>query len=58
MQFKAFEEGIEVNGQNGKSLYDETTNNIHEGIGHYGYERVPGKNLILSLSNNPYPCVF
>jgi hypothetical protein len=39
-------------------LYDAATDTLLEGIGHYGYERVPGKNLIISVSHNPYPCAF
>jgi hypothetical protein len=45
--------------QNGKGcLYDAETGTMREGIGHYGYEQMPGKNLILSESHNPYPCAF
>jgi hypothetical protein len=39
-------------------LYDAETGTTREGIGHYGYEQMPGKNLILSVSHNPYPCAF
>jgi hypothetical protein len=56
---KAIDVAYHINHRkNGKPLFDEDANAIHEGIGHYGYEQVPGKNLIISLSNNPYPCVF
>ncbi|GHV39160.1 hypothetical protein AGMMS49546_10750 [Spirochaetia bacterium] len=44
--------------KNGKVLFDEKSGTVYEGIGHYGYEQVQGKNLILSVSNNPYPCMF
>lgn len=44
--------------KDGKPLYDMETGKMTEGIGHYGYERIPGKNLIISESINPYPCAF
>ncbi|MDR2175329.1 MAG: hypothetical protein LBO82_05260 [Synergistaceae bacterium] len=45
--------------KNGKGcLYDAAAGVLHEGIGHYGYEHVPTKNFILSVSHNPYPCAF
>ncbi|MDR2552654.1 MAG: hypothetical protein LBD31_05760 [Treponema sp.] len=44
--------------KNGGRLYNAQNGTLHEGIGHYGYERVPGKDLIVSVSGNPYPCVF
>jgi hypothetical protein len=34
------------------------TNTMREGIGHYGCEPVPGKNEIVSVCDNPYPCAF
>jgi hypothetical protein len=56
---KAIDVAYHINHRkNGKPLFDEDTNTIHEGIGHYGYEQVPGKSLIISRSNNPYPCAF
>jgi len=39
-------------------LFDMNTGKMTEGIGHYGYERVQGKNLIISECKNPYPCAF
>jgi hypothetical protein len=39
-------------------LYDAETETVREGIGHYGYEQMPGRNFILSVSHNPYPCAF
>jgi hypothetical protein len=44
--------------KNGVVLFDEATGAVREGIGHYGYEEVDGRNLIVSVSRNPYPCVF
>ena len=44
--------------KNGKVLFDPTTGTMEEGIGHYGYERVPATNQIISECNNPYPCSF
>ena len=29
-----------------------------EGIGHYGYNKLPDTNMIISVCNNPYPCSF
>ena len=31
---------------------------MSEGIGHYGFEKIDGKNMIISECNNPYPCAF
>lgn len=42
----------------GVPLFDTNTGKMTEGIGHYGYERIAGKNEIVSVSNNPYPCAF
>jgi hypothetical protein len=42
----------------GDRLYDEATGTMQEGIGHYSYEYVPEKKLIVSVSNTPLPCVF
>jgi hypothetical protein len=44
--------------KNGKRLFDAQTNTMTEGIGHYGCAPVAGKNEILSVCNNPYPCAF
>ncbi|MDR0585168.1 MAG: hypothetical protein LBG57_12615 [Treponema sp.] len=56
---KAIDVAYHINHRkNGIRLFDETSGTIIEGIGHYGYEQIPGKNLIRSVSNNPYPCVF
>ena len=34
------------------------TGTMLEGIGHYGYMRVPGKKQIIAECTNPYPCPF
>lgn len=44
--------------KNNKELFDPNSGRMTEGIGHYGFERVPGKNLIISVCENPYPCAF
>jgi hypothetical protein len=44
--------------KNGRELFNMETGVMQEGIGHYGYERVPGQNKIISVSHNPYPCAF
>lgn len=44
--------------KNGKVMFNEKTGKITEGIGHYGFQKVKGKNKIISECNNPYPCSF
>jgi hypothetical protein len=44
--------------KNGKEMFDVATGKMTEGIGHYGYQRVEGKNMIISVCENPYPCDF
>lgn len=44
--------------KDGNVLFDMKANKMSEGIGHYGYEKVDGKNMIISECVNPYPCVF
>jgi hypothetical protein len=44
--------------KNGQTLFDVETGVMYEGIGHYGFEAVDGKNEILCVNNNPYPCAF
>ncbi len=44
--------------KNGIIMFNETTGKMLEGIGHYGYEKVDDKNIIISVCNNPYPCDF
>jgi hypothetical protein len=39
-------------------MFDSETGAMRDGIGHYGYEAVPGKQEILSECRNPYPCPF
>lgn len=42
----------------GQVMFNEATGRKLEGIGHYGYQRVPGQNRIISVCENPYPCAF
>jgi hypothetical protein len=42
----------------GKELFDPESGTMAEGIGHYGYQRKEGRNEIVSVCNNPYPCAF
>jgi hypothetical protein len=42
----------------GTVLFNPDTGVMLEGIGHYGYERIDGKNIIVSECKNPYPCAF
>lgn len=44
--------------RDGQVMFDPSTEAMLEGIGHYGYEPVPGENRILSECRNPYPCAF
>lgn len=44
--------------KNGTALFDPGSGKMLEGIGHYGYRRIPGEKLIISECNNPYPCRF
>ncbi|OHD57126.1 MAG: hypothetical protein A2Y33_09380 [Spirochaetes bacterium GWF1_51_8] len=44
--------------KNNIPLFDPSTGNMKEGIGHYGFERLSSKNMIISECNNPYPCDF
>jgi len=44
--------------KNGKVMFDPATGIMLEGIGHYGYEAIQGKNMIISVCDNPYPCDF
>ena len=39
-------------------MFDENTGQLTEGIGHYGYDKIEGQNMIISKCNNPYPCKF
>jgi len=57
---KAIDVAYHINHRkNGKPLFDMNTGTMSEGIGHYGYERDrSGKNRIISVSHNPYPCAF
>lgn len=42
----------------GEPMYSPSTGEMREGIGHYGYQRVPGRNVIISECTGPYPCAF
>ncbi|MFN8672044.1 MAG: hypothetical protein U0457_08175 [Candidatus Sericytochromatia bacterium] len=42
----------------GKIMFDLETGEMEEGIGHYGYEKIEGKNKIICECKNPYPCQF
>ncbi len=44
--------------KNGKVLFDINTGKMEEGIGHYGYEKIENRNMIISECMNPYPCAF
>ena len=37
----------------GRIMFDEKTGKITDGIGHYGYEAVPGENRIISVCDSP-----
>ncbi len=42
----------------GVVMFDPATGTMLEGIGHYGFQHVPGAKLITSRCENPYPCAF
>jgi hypothetical protein len=42
----------------GRVMFDAENGTMIEGIGHYGYEPVAGKAMIISRCENPYPCEF
>lgn len=44
--------------KNGAVMFDPATGMMLEGIGHYGYEAIPGENRIVCVCENPYPCDF
>jgi hypothetical protein len=39
-------------------MFDPNTGKMLEGIGHYGYERITDKKMIISECKNPYPDAF
>ncbi|WP_434390747.1 hypothetical protein [Melittangium boletus] len=43
---------------NGVPLFSPATGRKTDRIGNYGYERQPGKKLIVSRCTTPYPCTF
>jgi hypothetical protein len=57
--FKSIDVAYHMNhALNGTPMFSQTTGNMLEGIGHYGYFRVPGKKQIISECTNLYPCPF
>lgn len=42
----------------GQAMFNPGNGQMQEGIGHYVYAHVPGKNLITIESSTPYPCDF
>jgi len=42
----------------GEPLFSPATGQMREGIGHYGYKRVEGKNKIICEVSGPYLCAF
>jgi len=42
----------------GQAMFNPADGTMMEGIGHYGYKRITGQNLIVSVCENPYPCSF
>ena len=42
----------------GEVMFNPSTGEMREGIGHYGYAHAPEKNLITIESSTPYPCDF
>ena len=57
---KAIDVAYHINHRkNGHLLFNMNSGAMTEGIGHYGYERDrSGKDQIISVSHNPYPCAF
>lgn len=44
--------------KNGEIMYNSETGKMLEGIGHYGYEKIPNENKIICKCENPYPHYF
>ena len=44
--------------KNNKVMFNHRIGEMTEGIGHYGYNKIEGQNMIVSVCNNPYPCNF
>lgn len=42
----------------GKPMFDPATGQMQEGIGHYRYQPVAGKNEVVMVCDDPYPCRF
>ncbi len=44
--------------KHGRVMFDPQTQRMEEGIGHYGFERLPAERRIFCVCDNPYPCDF
>ncbi len=44
--------------KNGEDMFNPQTGKMLEGIGHYGYEKIEKRDMIVSVCDNPYPCYF
>ncbi|MBF0207676.1 MAG: hypothetical protein HQK53_12380 [Oligoflexia bacterium] len=44
--------------KNGIDMFNPATGTMLEGIGHYGFEKIADKKVIISVCNTPYPCEF
>lgn len=44
--------------KDGKEMFDPVTGDMTEGIGHYRSQPTAGKNEIVMVCDNPYPCRF
>lgn len=44
--------------RDGKDMFNPATGEMLEGIGHYAYQPVDGKNEVHLVSSAPYPCRF
>lgn len=42
----------------GKEMFNPQTGERQEGIGHYGFEPVPGQKKAIAVCTNVYPCAF
>ncbi|WP_223754257.1 hypothetical protein [Myxococcus sp. RHSTA-1-4] len=44
--------------KDGRDMFNPATGEMMEGIGHYTYQPVAGKNEAVMVCDNPYPCRF
>jgi len=44
--------------KSGTEMFNPDTERFLDGIGYYGYEKIPNKNIIICECRNPYPCRF